>query len=117
MAHNCVFLCIVKLLPVLIRRAEYSGEYFKRSRVLVTFHLMALVKETQCFGGWLYCLHQVKLRNAQLGARDCNSFCLRRTARRNIVFPQPRRPVIPVRQFSETSLLGTFRRDTVDTRL
>jgi len=63
-AHNCMFLCIVKLPPVLKRRAEYSGEYFEWSRILVTLHLLTLVKETQCFGGWLYCLHQVKLRNA-----------------------------------------------------
>ena len=110
-----VFLCIVQLLTLLIRRAQYGGAYFKRPHVLVTFYLTALVKETQCFGGLLYCFHQVKWRNAQCWVvRDCNSSCLRRTARRNVVFPQPKSPIIPVRQFRETSLLRTFRRNTVD---
>lgn len=51
-----------------------------------------------------------------LGSRDCKSFCFR-TAVRNVVFPRPKRPVIPVRQFSEPSLLRTFTRGTVDTGL
>ena len=116
-AHNCVFLSIVKLLPVVIRRAEYTGEYFKRPRVLVTFHLMALVKETM-FRRLVVLPSSGELTDhTLLGARDYNSFCLRRTAVRNVVFPRPKRPVIPMRQFSAPSLLRTFMRGAVDTRV
>jgi hypothetical protein len=103
-AHNCVFLCIVKLLAVLIRRAEYSGYYFKWPRILVTFHLLILMFWRLVI---LPSSGEITERTL-LGARDRNSCCLRITAVRNVLFPRPKRLVISVRQFSETSLLRTF---------